>query len=41
MKKLNTGIWFGTIRVAPRKPSTARVPERLREIARWSPGTRP
>ncbi len=24
---------FGTIRIAPRKPSTARVPEKLREIA--------
>jgi len=32
---------FGTIRVAPRKPSTARVPERLREIAPLVSGDAP
>ncbi len=30
---------FGTVRVAPRKPSTARVPARLREIAPLVTGT--
>ena len=30
---------FGTIRIAPRKPSTARVPPRLREIAPLVTGT--